>query len=113
MKLIFNDLPKISNNKFYAGIHWSKRKELKDNLASLVRVLFFKQTNRRSFSKPCKVEYIFEFKQKPLDCSNCVGMLKIIEDVLFPDDSVKIVKKLKITSLKSVENKVTVIIDEL
>jgi len=112
MKLIFNNLPKISNNVFYAGTHWSKRKKIKDNLANIVRIQLYKQTKRRSFTKPCEVEYIFEFKSRALDCTNCVAMTKMIEDSLFPDDSPKIVKKIKITSLKSVEDKVTVIIDE-
>lgn len=112
MKLIFENLPKISNNKFYAGVHWAERKKLVDKVKTIVRMLLYSQTKRRSFSKPCDVEYIFEFKSRPLDCSNTIGMLKIIEDVLFPDDSIKIVRSLKIVSVKSVENKVTVIINE-
>lgn len=113
MKLTFNNLPKISNNKFYAGVHWAQRKKIVDNYKKIVYALLCVQTDRRKFEKPCEVEYIFEFKNKPLDCSNTVGMLKMIEDVLFPDDSYKIVKKLIITSLSSVEDKVTVIIEEV
>jgi len=113
MKLIFENLPKVSNNKFYTGMHWNERKKIKDNFAKMVYALLCVQTTRRAFTKPCEVEYIFEFKKQPLDCSNTVGMLKMIEDVLFPDDSTKVVKKLKITSLKSVEDKVTVIIEDL
>jgi len=110
MNLIFNNLPKISNNKFYEGGHWAKRKTIKDNFAKIVRLQFWAQTSRRSFTSPCDVHYIFEFKSKPLDCSNCVGMLKMIEDVLFPDDSIKVVKSINVVSLKSIEDKVTVII---
>lgn len=114
MKLTFNNLPKISNNKFYAGVHWAERKKIVDNYKKIVYALLCVQTTRRKFTKPCEVEYIFEFKNKPLDCSNCAGaMLKMIEDVLFPDDSPKVVKKIKIASLKSIENKVTVIITEV
>ena len=111
MKLFFHDLPKISNNQFYAGVHWSTRKKIKDNFALIVLAQLRDQTSRRNFTKPCKVEYIFEFKSKPLDCSNAVGMVKLIEDILFPDDSPKIVQEIKVSSLKSVEDKVTVIIN--
>ena len=30
LELVFYDLPKVSLNKFYAGCHWTKRKQLKD-----------------------------------------------------------------------------------
>ena len=113
MKLFFYNLPKVSNNQFYAGMHWAERKKLKDRFALIVWAQLREQINRKRFTKPCKVGYIFEFKSKPLDCSNCVGMLKMLEDVLFPDDSTKVVKEIKITSLKSVEDKVTVIIKEI
>ncbi len=112
MKLIFNNLKKISNNQIYAGFHWAKRKKIVDAFKLDVWAQLRNQTDRRSFKKPCKVQYIFEFKSKPLDCSNVVLMLKMIEDVLFPDDSPKIVKEIRMSSLKSVENKVTVIISE-
>lgn len=112
-KLVFKDLPKVSNNKFYAGMHWVKRKELKDNFSNIIAVLTYKQSRKRKFTKPCRVKYIFEFVKNPLDASNCVGMLKMIEDVLFPDDSPKIIKGLEIISLKSKEDKVIVIIETI
>ncbi len=113
MKLYFYNLPKISNNKFYAGMHWAERTRLVDAFKLDVFTQLCNQTSRRSFVKPCKAKYIFEFKSTPLDCSNCAGMLKMIEDVLFPKDSPDIVKELSITSLKSVEDKVTVIINNV
>ena len=94
-------------------MHWAERKKIKDNFAKTVYALLCVQTDRRKFERPCEVEYIFEFKSRPLDCSNAIGMVKMLEDVLFPDDGYKIVKKISVTSLLSVEDKVTVIIKEI
>jgi len=114
MKLVFYKLPKVSGNLWYAGVHWSKRKKIKEVFTMIAMEELRCQTTHRKFVKPCNVEYIFEFKGKALDCSNCAGgMVKLLEDILFPDDSPKIVKSIKITSLGSVEDKVTVIIKEL
>ena len=83
-----------------------------DDYNILVRTQLASQTVRREFRRPCNVEYIFEWKGTPIDCSNCIGS-KMIEDCLFPDDSPKVVKSIKITSLKSVVDKATVIIKEI
>ena len=90
--VIQKDLPiKVSLNQWYAGIHWTKRKKIKD-----VYALVFKG----NYTKPCDVDYDFTFKSRPLDCSNCMAMVKMIEDCLFPDDSNKVVKSIRITSNK-------------
>lgn len=107
-KIILYDLPKVSANQFYAGIHWTKRKKLKD----IYKLLIQSQTKLK-FSKPCNVEYRFTFKSKPLDCSNTNGMLKMIEDCLFDDDSTDIVKSLSVISLKGKIDKVEIIVSEL
>jgi len=101
-------LPKISLNKFYSGIHWSKRKEFKDNFKLIIR----SQTNVK-INYPCEVLYVFGWKGKLLDVSNCVGQLKMIEDVIFPNDSPKIVKKITIISEKSKTNNVIIQINKL
>jgi len=104
-EITLTDLPKVSLNQFYAGGHWSKRKKLKDKYYWLVR-----SQVERKFDKPCTVKYDFFFTKDVLDVSNCSGMLKMIEDVLFPDDSYKIVKGISITSNKAKENKVIITI---
>ena len=102
------DLPKISLNEFYAGKHWNVRKKIKDNFALLVR-----SQTKLKIDYPCEVEYVFTFTKNPLDCSNvCGGMAKLIEDVLFPDDSPKIVKSIKVTSKKGNDNFVHIKIKE-
>ena len=99
------ELPKISLNEWYAGKHWTERKRIKDaykiKIGSIVK---------EKFDTSCTVTYRFEFKTRPLDCSNCVAMVKMIEDCLFPDDGVKIVKQITISSVKSNREFVTVTI---
>lgn len=108
IKLI--DLPKISLNKWYAGVHWTKRKKIKDEYKLLIKSQF-----KHVFSKDkqYKVKYDFFFDKRPLDASNCVAMVKMIEDIIFEDDSYKIVKKITITSNKSKESCILVKIKEL
>ena len=90
------DLPKVSLNKFYAGMHWAKRKKIKDIYKLLIR----SQTSK-VIDYPCNVEYDFTFKARPLDCSNaCGGMIKLIEDCLFADDSYKSVRSIKVSVKK-------------
>jgi hypothetical protein len=40
MTIILKDLPKISLNKWYAGMHWTKRKKIKDNYTLIVKSQF-------------------------------------------------------------------------
>jgi len=98
MKITLNNLPKASLNKIYAGEHYSKRKRLKDDYISIIKSQF-----KHVFPKDkiYKVDYTFYFKSRALDVSNTVYMLKMIEDIIFEDDSYKIVKELNIKSLKS------------
>lgn len=93
-------LPKISLNEWYSGNHWSKRKQLKDNYHNLIHSQL--KTNNFVYPKDKKyaVSYIFFFKSRPLDASNCVAMVKLIEDTLFEDDNYKIIPGISIQSLK-------------
>ena len=96
-------MPKISLNKFYTGTHWTKRKKIKDDMYWAV----ISQIGKEKLNQPCTARYDFHFKTKPLDCSNAVGMVKLIEDVIFEDDNTEIVKGIEITSN---ENKVVITI---
>lgn len=40
MDITLYNLPKISLNKWYAGMHWTKRKKIKDNYTQIVRSQF-------------------------------------------------------------------------
>jgi hypothetical protein len=101
--IIIEGLPKISLNEWYAGTHWSERKRIKD-----VYKLIIRSRHIEPFTEPCDVEYLFEFQSKPLDCSNCVAMLKMIEDCLFPKDGIKVVRSIKLISRKGMKDKVTI-----
>jgi len=98
MKIILNDLPKVSLNLFYAGVHWTKRKKLKDKYKLLIKSQFKQVLSK---DKTYDVYYTFNFKTRPLDASNCVAMVKLIEDVIFEDDNYKIVTSLNIKSRKA------------
>ena len=105
MEIILKDLPKISLNKWYAGMHWTKRKKIKDNYTQIVRSQFASLLSR---DNTYKVEYHFTFKSRPLDASNCVAMVKMIEDIIFETDSYKVVTEIVITSSKGLEDKVVI-----
>ena len=105
MIIILKDLPKISLNKWYAGMHWTKRKQIKDNYTQIVSSQFSKVLPK---DKTYQVEYHFTFKSRPLDASNCVAMVKMVEDIIFENDSYKVVTELIITSSKGSEDKVEI-----
>lgn len=110
MKIELNNLPKISLNQWYAGKHWTKRKEIKD-IYKLIIKSQFKHVFLKSGVYVC--EYTFVFKKNALDTSNCVAMLKMIEDIIFEDDTCKIIPKLIIESKKGTKDKVIIKITEL
>lgn len=107
IKIIINDLPKISLNKWYSGQHWTKRKKMKDNYKFIINNQHAGQLLK---SNQYDVEYNFHFKSRPLDASNCVAMVKLVEDILFEDDKWDIVKSLRITSNKSDEEYLEIIV---
>ena len=105
MIIILNDLPKISLNKWYSGMHWTKRKKMKDAYIQIVRSQFKQVLSKDNVYD---VEYHFTFKSRPLDASNCVAMVKMVEDIIFENDSYKVVTELIITSSKGLEDKVEI-----
>lgn len=105
MEIILKDLPKISLNKWYAGMHWTKRKKIKDNYTLIVKSQFNKKLPK---TNTYNTEYHFTFKSRALDASNCVAMVKMIEDIIFENDSYKIVKSILITSNKGLEDSVKI-----
>lgn len=97
------DLPyKVSSNKIYStNCHWAERKRLKDLMRwALVPVI-------HSITPMTKgtLTFDFKFKSRPLDCSNCSFMAKMIEDVLVDhfkivNDTPQYVKRIIISSSK-------------
>jgi len=108
--VILKDLPKYSLNDIYAGKHWTKRKRIKDSYKLIIKSQF-----KHLFSKLDKytVSYDFRFKSRPLDVSNTVYMLKLIEDIIFEDDTYKIITELNIKSSKHTEDCVIIIVNKV
>ena len=104
------DIPKKkSANVIYSGMHWRERKELKD-----FYTLSIKSQCKRVFPKGrYRVSWYFEFKNKPLDSSNCFFMLKMIEDIIFEKDEWDLIKIGAVESFKGKEDKVTIKIELL
>lgn len=98
--MIIYDLPKISLNQWYSGKHWTERKRIKDIYKLMI--------NKNKVSGVFHCEYHFEFKSRPLDASNCVAMVKMIEDCIIENDSFKNVKSIKITSNKGLRDLVRI-----
>lgn len=71
---------KFSTNKIYAGIHWAKRKQIKDSIASYAGV--FCRPIQKIESYPVEVRYRFFFRTRPLDTLNTAAMAKMFEDAL-------------------------------
>lgn len=110
MIVILTGLPKISLNEWYAGTNWRKRKKIKDVYYWAVKSQFNRKFPR---DKRYRASYSFEFASHPLDASNCVAMLKMIEDTIFETDGFKVVKELKITSKKGKIDKIIIDIEEI
>ena len=107
-KIILTGLPKVSLNVFYSGVHWTKRKKIKDRYKLIIKSQFKQVLSKEnSYS----VTYLFNFKTRPLDASNCVAMVKLIEDVIFEDDNYKIVNSITIKSRKSKQDSVEIKIE--
>ena len=106
MEIILKGLPKISLNDWYSGNHWTKRKKIKD-----IYILVIKSQFKHVFSREnvYHVHYEFGYKTRPLDATNCVAMLKMIEDIIFEDDSYKIIPYISINVKKSNSNYVRII----
>lgn len=110
MQIILKNLPKVSLNQWYAGNHWTKRNRLK-NMYILIVKSQFKHVFIKAKQYVCI--YSFTFKNRPLDCSNTIAMVKMIEDIIFEDDKWDIIRQITILSMKGKDDFVTITIDDL
>jgi len=106
VKVLLFGLPKISLNKWYAGSHWSSRTKIKNTYKILVKSQFNKVFPKDKYL----VTYEFTFKNNPLDATNCVAMVKIIEDIIFENDSYNHIEIGGIKSSKGEKDIVKIII---
>jgi len=95
------ELPgRISLNQYYSGMHWTKRARITKEWEEFIYFLAKEQNAKFITNYPISVAYEFHLKKQPPDCSNCVGMIKLIEDalkgVVWADDDPKHINKLSI-----------------
>lgn len=102
--LVIEGLPKISLNAYYAGKHWTNRSKMKEAYALLLSKYKHKFDDKSIY----EAEYCFEFKSKPLDASNTVVMVKMVEDMIFKSDTYKVILSVKVSSRKGVKDKLTI-----
>ena len=100
---------KISNNKLRT-VHWGIRASITKKYKEVVA------EHKEIYEKipklligPSKLTVTFYFHNRPLDCSNCAGMCKMIEDALvencvIPDDSPKYIGSVTLISKVDKEN---------
>jgi hypothetical protein len=69
---------KVSTNEIYAGIHWAKRKQIKDSILSIAAG--FCRPIQKIGSYPVEIRYRFIFGSNGLDTLNCAYMAKMFED---------------------------------
>lgn len=103
---------KISLNKIYGGVHWTTRKKHRDEYHTNVWAI---QPKKYTGDFPVHISYSFKFKGRKLDASNCVYMLKLIEDGLvecgvIPDDNPKYVRSFSV-EVEGGDNEVEISID--
>lgn len=103
-KFVFDNLPKVSFNKFYESKHWGFRTGMKKKYSRILGMHY----NCIDCSKQYDVEYTFQFKIKPLDATNTMGMVKMIEDVLFKNDGYKVVLSVRTSSSKGKKDSVEI-----
>lgn len=102
---------KVSANAIYAGQHWRKRQKL----AELYHASLIEFRNKRVVGYPVDITYIFRFKGKLLDASNCSYSAKLLEDGLrkwkiIEDDTPEFVQSVTLMSLKGKSDEVEIVI---
>ena len=114
LEYIIDSKFKVSTNTIYSGCHWRKRQLIAEYYHYLVLndCKQLKQVDHR-----VNIEFIFYWKWRTLDSSNCTFIAKCIEDWLrkwwlLKDDSINYVWKFSCESKKWIENKVEIIIKQ-
>lgn len=106
-----NDIPQVSLNQIYKGIHWDARRRYKDEWRAA-----FTGWHTQKFTTPVHITYVFEQKYV-MDSSNLAFMVKLIEDSLVEDqviqnDDPNFVLSTHMIPVKSKRNSVTVFITD-
>lgn len=102
MEITINNIPKLTFNK-YNHLHWTKKREFKDNLRLLLM-----SVSLQKFTGSYNLDFTFTFKGRQMDTINVVHYCKIIEDYFFKDD--KDNRRICIEVNKGNENKCVLIL---
>lgn len=110
LEYTYLDKFKVSTNKIYAGCHWTKRNAISSYFHNLV---LSDCKNLPKFNDKIDIHFLFTFKGRCLDSSNCSYMAKCLEDWfrkwwLIKDDSIKYIWKFSLESIKWSQNKINV-----
>lgn len=118
--ILFDERP-LSINKYYAGMHWAKRKQEADRVHEIVRVACtqWKADNNQRLPKfqKARITMTVYFRSKPFDPSNIPA--KLYEDGLvrvgvLPDDSPQYVQEIILRSRVDRENpRVEIAVEEM
>lgn len=83
--IIISGYPKVSSNKFYAGVHWTVRKKIKDEFEDAV---LGKIRNLKKYKLITNIQFRFFFKKRALDADNCQAMAKMFIDTLRKEERI-------------------------
>ena len=59
------------------------------------------------------VSYEFFYRVRPLDVSNTIAQVKLVEDIIFEDDRWDIIEKIEISSRKADKDYIRIVVTEL
>ena len=101
---------KISTNKIYSWCHRTFRQKISSYYHELV---YFDCLKLKQFDFKVNIDFIFYFKKRALDSSNCSFIAKCIEDWftknwLIKDDNINYIWKISMESRKWKENKIEI-----
>jgi len=88
MKFTIPIVEKISNNKLRT-VHWGTRNSITKKYKEIVKKHLTAECFIFESAKDLNLIATFYFKNRPLDCSNCAGMCKMIEDGLVEAKAIK------------------------
>jgi hypothetical protein len=99
------DKMKFSLNKIWWGWPWSQwlRKDKRDMWHEVIDEVI-DEYKLKKINYPIEIEFIFYWKSRYLDCSNCTPMVKLIEDWLvenkiLTDDTNEYIRRIHIESI--------------
>ena len=105
----FRKFKKVSFNDFYEGGTWKFRHSVKRKY----KRQFSDWDNVVNADKQYNVDYEFEFKSRPLDGTNTMAIVKMLEDIIFEKDNYKVVRRVSTMSSKGKEDLVKITVWEV